>query len=367
MQDVAYDEQLRRKTAELESLFGLGFIDYIHPSPRELAYRNKMEFSFGDEHKDGPLALGLHKKRSFYDIITVSGCQLVDEDFRRILLYTHDYFANGYTFYHRRRHIGYLRHLLVRKAARTGEILVALVTTSQEDHDLSPWLSGVKELPLSGTIAGVLHIVNDSVADTVQADEVRLLSGRDYFYEEILGLGFKITPFSFFQTNSWGAEVLYGLVRDFVVGASLEKPIIYDLYCGTGTIAQILAPLAERVVGVDIISEAIAAAWENAQHNGLHNCEFVCGDVLNVLGEASSETPALIVLDPPRAGLHPKALPKIIALGVSHIIYVSCQPKSLARDLVAFREAGYAVTRATAVDMFPHTPNVEVVAALHFI
>jgi 23S rRNA (uracil-5-)-methyltransferase RumA len=387
MQDVPYEEQLHRKSAELERLFGRDFIDQIHPSPREHAYRNKMEFTFGDEFKDGPLALGMHKKRSFYDIVTVGGCRLVDEDFRQILLFTRDYFAAGdgagcFTFYHRRRHAGYLRHLLVRKAARTGEILLALVTTSQEEHDLAPWLAGVKELPLTGIVNGVLHIVNDGVADTVQADEVRLLYGRDYFYEEALGLSFKITPFSFFQTNSWGAEVLYGLVRDFVGKAGLEKPVIYDLYCGTGTIAQILAPLAERVVGVDIVPEAIAAARENAVHNGLHNCEFVSGDVLAVLGGAGvmrgaarnaghpplqDETvakPDLVVLDPPRAGLHPKALPKILALAAPHLVYVSCQPTSLARDLAALREGGYAATRATAVDMFPHTPNVEVVVGL---
>jgi 23S rRNA (uracil-5-)-methyltransferase RumA len=363
MQEVPYAEQLDRKSAELERLFGRGFIDQIYPSPRENAYRNKMEFSFGDECKDGPLALGLHKKRSFYDIVTVGGCQLVDEDFRQLLLYTRDYFANGYTFYHRRRHCGYLRHLLVRKAARTGEILLALVTTSQEEHDLSPWLAGVRSLPLTGSVSGALHVVNDGVADAVQADEVRLLYGRDFFYEEVLGLRFKVTPFSFFQTNTLGAEVLYGLVRDFVAATGLEKPVAYDLYCGTGTIAQLLAPLAEKVVGVDLVAEAIAAARENAQLNGLHNCKFVAGDVLAAL-DALADKPDLIVLDPPRAGLHPKALPKIIARAAPHLIYVSCQPKSLARDLAAFRAAGYAVARATAVDMFPHTPNVEVVVGM---
>lgn len=339
----------------------------IKGSPRQYAYRNKMEFSFGDEQKGGPLSLGMHRRGGFYDVVSVDGCQIVDEDYRRILVFTRDYFASvGYPFFHRLRHEGYLRHLLIRKAVRTQEILVALVTTSQAEGDLSAWLEGILELPLEGKIRGVLHIMNDSVADVVQSDRTEILYGQDWFYEEILDLRFKISTFSFFQTNSLGAEVLYGTVRDFI-GEMEEgngrKPVIYDLYCGTGTIAQMMAPVASKVIGVEIVEEAVIAARENAEANGIHNCEFVAGDVLKVLDDIEEE-PDFIILDPPRDGVNPKALKKIIDYGVRRLLYISCKPTSLFRDLEELLDAGYVVVRWGAVDMFPGTTNVETVALL---
>ena len=195
----------------------------------------------------------------------------------------------------------------------------------------------------------------------VQSDETRVLYGEDVIYEELLGLRFKISTFSFFQTNSLGAEVLYSKAREYV-GSTNDK-MIFDLYSGTGTIAQILAPVAKKVVGVEIVAEAVEAAKENAELNGLNNCEFIAGDVLKVIDDIKDK-PDLIVLDPPRDGIHPKALQKIIDFGVARIVYISCKPTSLARDLVILQEQGYKVEKACAVDMFPQTVHVETVCLL---
>ncbi len=340
-------------------------------NPAVFGYRNKMEFTFGDEIKDGPLALGMHKRGSFYDIVSVRNCQIVDQDYRRILACTLDFFqeqkdqGQPVSFYHRLRHDGYLRHLLVRKAARTGEILIALVTTTQtadslEEQMLAAWREKLLQLSLQGTIVGIMHVKNDSQADVVQSDETDILYGRDYFYEELLGLQFRISLFSFFQTNSLSAELLYNTAREYILGILGEKEgqIIYDLYSGTGTIAQMLAPVAKKVIGVEIVEEAVVAARENAALNGLHNCEFIAGDVLKVL-DTIAEKPDMIVLDPPRDGIHPKALDKIIQYGVEHILYISCKPTSLARDLEVFLTRGYVVRRCVAVDQFSWTGHVE--------
>ncbi len=390
---LPYDDQLRLKEEQVKRLLDQVLssrqseycFEGIKESPAVYGYRNKMEFSFGDEVKDGPLSLGMHKRGSFYDIVTVSDCCLVDEDYRKILKVTLDFFKErGLSFFHRLRHEGYLRHLLVRKAARTGEILVGLVTTSQwqaawgdEKETLIRWSEKILETGLTGKIAGLLHILNDSIADVVKGDRVKLLYGKDSFEEELLGLQFQITPFSFFQTNSLGAEVLYRTVREYIGDlqgtknpAAEEKdkgakksPVVYDLYSGTGTIAQLMAPVAGKVIGVEIVEEAVMAARQNAVRNQLENCEFIAGDVLKVLDQIR-EKPDFIILDPPRDGIHPKALSKILEYGVERMVYVSCKPTSLVRDLEMFLEKGYMVERVVAVDQFPWTANVEVVSLL---
>jgi 23S rRNA (uracil-5-)-methyltransferase RumA len=321
-----------------------------------------MEFSFGDEIKDGPLSLGLHKRNSTYDIVTVVHCRLVDADYRKILTCVYHYFlAAGIPFYHKMTHQGFLRHLLVRKAVYTKEILVDLVTTTQLDYDLKPLAQELKNLKLDGTIVGFLHTRNDSVSDTIRNDKTETVSGQDHFYERLLGLTFKITPFSFFQTNSLGAEVLYRTARDYI-GTTKDK-VIFDLYSGTGTIAQILAPVAKKVIGVEIVEEAVESAKTNARLNNLDNCDFIAGDVLKVI-DALTDKPDLIVLDPPRDGIHPKALEKIISFGVDKLVYISCKPTSLVRDLAVFQERGYRVERCVCVDMFPGTGHVETVVLL---
>jgi len=371
-QTMPYDNQLKLKEEQVKNLLDAVCSDYrfegIKGSPKQWSYRNKMEFSFGDEEKDGPLALGLHKKGSFYDILTTDHCQIVDSDYNRILSEVLKYFAGlGVSFYKKMSHTGYLRHLLIRKGTKTGEILVNLVTSTQWEYDKSEYSvmdefkNILLKLDLSGSIVGILHTYNDSMADVVQSDSIDILYGRDYLYEELLGLKFKISAFSFFQTNSLGAEVLYSTVREYI-GETKDK-LIFDLYSGTGTIAQILAPVAKKVIGVEIVEEAVMAARENAALNGLNNCEFIAGDVLKVI-ENISEKPDLIVLDPPRDGIHPKALEKIINFGVDRIVYVSCKPTSLARDLVVLQERGYKVEKVFCVDMFPNSVHVECVVLM---
>ena len=387
---LPYEEQLKVKEEQVKRLLDsvlnkqeeAWIFEGIKGSPKAYEYRNKMEFSFGDEYKDGPLALGMHKRGSFYDIVTVADCEIVDADYRLILQSVRDYFARAkVSFFHRMSHEGYLRHLLVRKASRTGEILVALVTTSQDPWqgetavegslDADALITGFKDLLLSleqdgklvGKFAGILHITNDSIADVVQSDHTELLYGQEYFYEELLGLKFKISTFSFFQTNSYSAEVLYQTARDYVGDLGGSDKTVFDLYSGTGTIAQLMAPAAGKVIGVEIVEEAVEAAKKNAAANGLDNCEFIAGDVLKVLDEVE-EKPDMIILDPPRDGIHPKALPKIIAYDVEHIVYISCKPTSLVRDLEVFLENGYRVDKAVAVDQFPWTANVETVVLL---
>lgn len=374
-QPVRYDEQLKIKSGQIEKLLDPVGGDYVYEgikgSHAVFEYRNKMEFSFGDEIKDGPLSLGMHKRGSFHDIVTVDKCRIMDSDFRSILSATLDYFAESkMPFYKKLAHTGYLRHLLVRKAKKTQEILVDIVTTSQVDEALerellegyTSLITGMtKDGRITGKIAGVLHTVNDSLADVVQSDRTDVLYGQDFFYEELLGLKFKITPFSFFQTNSLGAEVLYDTVRSYI-GDTKDK-VVFDLYSGTGTIAQLAAAVAKHVVGVEIVEEAVLAAKENAALNGLTNCEFLAGDVLKVIDEIEDK-PDLLILDPPRDGIHPKALPKLISYGVEKIVYVSCKPSSLARDMAVFNENGYYMEKAAAVDMFPGTANTEVVALI---
>lgn len=394
-QSLPYESQLSLKEAQVKKLID----DVIAPenrnyeflgiksSPRSKAYRNKMEFSFGDEYKDGPLALGMHKRGSFYDIVNVPACQIVDEDFRTVLETTLSYFKEKeVSYYHKLRHTGYLRHLLVRKAVKTGEILVDLVTTTQvsgkdiqdaqsadvtEEQLLEGWKNALLVRHYLGKMTGILHTKNDSVADTVTNEGTEILFGQGFFYEELLGLRFKITPFSFFQTNSLGAEVLYETAREFIGDAltktdaldAEEGKVVFDLYSGTGTIAQMLSPVAKKVIGVEIVEEAVEAARENAELNGLHNCEFIAGDVLKVMDDIQ-EKPDYIVLDPPRDGINPKALEKIIRYGVPQMIYISCKPTSLARDLEVLQARGYEVKKVQCVDMFPFTANIETVVGI---
>ena len=396
-QTLSYDDQLKIKEGQVHELLepvlkqklkgeSRDLVDIsklfeaMVPSPVQFEYRNKMEFSFGDASPGGPLELGLHKRGSFYDIVTCRDCRIVDNDFRIILTETLAYFrGKDTTYFHKRTHEGYLRFLLVRKAAKTGEILIDLVTTSQTPPEtictqkslLEDWTDMLLEQKLSGKIAGILHTIDDGVADAIANDHTDILYGRDWFNEEVLGLNFRITPFSFFQTNTLSAEVLYSKVREYVDVAltgtdplrEKRKGVVFDLYSGTGTIGQLMSTNAESVIGVEIVEEAVRAANENAELNGLHNCKFIAGDVLKMLDEIE-EKPDLIILDPPRDGINPKALTKIINYGVDYIIYISCKPTSLARDLVPLIDGGYVPTRICPIDQFPATNHVEVATLL---
>ncbi len=456
--ETTYAGQLLQKEQRVRSLLdracgadAYGYEGTV-PSPMIFGYRNKMEYSFGDDRKDGPLTLGLHKKRSFYDVIDVDCCALVHEDCNRIVKAVGEYFrALGLTYADKRTHLGYLRHLLIRRAVNTGEILIDVVTTSQplipvekhadinntayyapesfaggapaggagvtgdqpeagaasfgnagslpqktvrrkgrgrrgSDIEIIPGkvraagdtpilyeaevmegfagclLKLQEEGRLEGKIRGILHTYNDSLSDAVKNDRTIVLSGEDHITEELLGLGFRISPFSFFQTNTRGAEVLYTRVREFISEELGPEMRVFDLYSGTGTIAQMLAPCVKEVTGVEIVEEAVEAARVNAAANGLSNCRFVADDVLHALD--TMKAPDLIILDPPRDGVNPKALQKIIGFGVRSMVYVSCKPESLARDLEMLQYAGYRIMRSTAVDQFPWTDNIETIALL---
>ncbi|MCR5666375.1 MAG: 23S rRNA (uracil(1939)-C(5))-methyltransferase RlmD [Eubacterium sp.] len=372
-QTMDYETQLQIKYNQVKELLKVvpeEVFEGIKASPKVDGYRNKMEYSFGDEVKDGPLALGMHKRGSFHDIVPVGDCKIADADFGIILETTMLYYQEReISFFHKNTHKGYLRHLLLRRGEKTGEILVCLVTSSQkdwlvcqEDELLADWVEELLALELKSKIAGILHIKNDSLADAVINQGMTTLYGKDYFYEELLGLKFKITPFSFFQTNSLGAEVLYETARDFI-GTAGDDKIVYDLYSGTGTIAQLMAASAKQVIGVEIVEEAVMAARENASENHLNNCEFIAGDVFAVLDDIEQK-PDFLVVDPPREGVLPKALKKLLSYEVKSLVYISCKPTSLARDLETFMEAGYEVKRVCCVDMFPFTANVETVCLL---
>lgn len=442
--DGAYDEltaikaqQTEENTAKPLDVKKDYIYDGIFASPNVLGYRNKMEFSFGDEYKGGPLALGLHRKGSVHDVVNATDCAIIHEDYSKVMSLVCSFFAEReIPHYNKNTHTGVLRHLLVRRSETTGEMIVALVTSSQgvvgekenvlseaevagekavsensgegtdvkktleenasiknkitkaEDKDISGENAAIeykithkqirdmidilaeklKKTELKGSITGFIHIINDGLGDVVKSDETRIIFGKDWFMEEVLGLKFKVSTFSFFQTNTKGAEVLYSKARNYILGdesgaIDFRDKTVFDLYSGTGTIAQIIAPVAKKVIGVEIVEEAVKAARENAALNNLDNCEFIAGDVLKVIDEIE-EKPDFIILDPPRDGIHPKALTKIIDYGVDRIVYISCKPTSLARDLVVFEQNGYHMERMCNVDMFPETVHVETVTLL---
>ena len=361
-QSVPYEDQLKIKSRQVKEILdevlteNYEFLPIV-PSPKEFGYRNKMEFSFGDEVKNGPLALGMHRRNSFHSIVSTYGCQIVDEDFRQILCRILGYFqGNSQTYYHKTTNIGFLRYLLVRKTEKTGEVLINLITTSQSTLNEKEFVDLILSTNLHGTVKCIAHSIFDGVADVAKADTMKILHGEDKITEELLGLKFNISSFSFFQTNPLGAEKLYSTARDFI-GITKDKTI-FDLYSGTGTIGQILAPTAKKVIGIEIVEEAVQKANENAKLNNLTNCTFMAGDVLKKIDELN-EKPDIIILDPPREGIHPKAIRKIIDYKPETFIYISCKPTSLKNDLPVFLENGYRVAKVQCVDMFPQTSHVE--------
>ena len=367
-QTMRHEEELRLKERQVKRLLENAGIcvqswEGIVPAPSETGYRNKCEFSFGDEEKDGDLALGMRKRMSYYEVVTLKDCNIVDADYLRIIEGTLQFFQERRVpFYHKARHDGSLRHLVVRKGAATGEILINLVTSSEVPFSVEEFKDMLLGLELDGSVCGILHSVNDGLADVVKSDEMRLLYGRDFFMEKLFDLEFKVSVYSFFQTNSAGAEKLYSIVKEFA--GDVADKTVFDLYCGTGTIGQIMAEAgSKKVLGIELIEEAVVAANENAKRNHLENCTFLAGDVLKMVDELE-ERPDLIIVDPPRDGIHPKAIGKIIAFGAPEIVYVSCKPTSLARDLEIFQQEGYQVEWVKLMDMFPRTVHVETVVLL---
>ncbi len=386
-QDMPYEKQLKLKENQVKEYLADKGVIYdnfqpIEPSPKTYQYRNKMEYTFGDLSKDGELTLGMHKKGNFLSIITVDHCQLVSEEFNLILRTVLDFaIEKNYTKYHKKNHRGLLRNLIVRKGVQTGELLINIVTASDESDfskeiitdenrhrfvfDEAEFLKRIESLKFedeSIKVVGVLRTINDNLADAVSCDELRILSGRDYYMEEIMGLKFKVSAFSFFQTNIDAIENLYqtalSLPEDFA------NKTVFDLFCGTGTISQALALKAKKVIGIDIVEDAIESAKVNAKINGLDNCEFVAGDVFKVLKNTEFDKPDMIVVDPPRMGIEPKAIDEIIAFGVKEITYISCNPKTMAANLYYLQFHGYNVKYIKPFDNFPNTKHCECVVLL---
>ena len=371
-QGFPYDEQLKAKESEVRALLKKNkvepdVIDHIEGCPSQYAYRNKMEYTFGDLVKGGDMTLGMHKKGHFMSIITVDHCQLVHPDFNVILRATLEFVLNmGYPMYNKKSHEGLMRNLIIRRGITTDEILVNIVTASDEASGLSfdsaAYADMILGLDLENKVVGVLRTDCDTLADAVIPDRVRTIYGRDYYIEKLLGLRFKVSAFSFFQTNVEAVSRLYTEALALIPG--IEGKRVFDLYCGTGTISQIMALKAREVLGVEIVEEAVEAARENAALNGLENCEFFAGDVYKVLEGQDFEKPDVIVVDPPRAGIQPKALDKIISYGVNEILYISCGPKTLAQNLAYFEYYGYHTKYVKPFDNFPFTKHIECICLL---
>jgi 23S rRNA (uracil-5-)-methyltransferase RumA len=368
-QNLEYEKQLELLSEEVKELFinagvSTGTYEDITGSLEKWEYRNKMEFTFGDMEKGGELCLGMHIKNKSFGIVNVDQCKIVDEDFRKVISLTVDYFRKQNLPYYRvMKREGYLRHLVIRKAKNTKELMINLVTTTQVDFDLTEYVEILKSAEFTGKLVSILHTENNSLSDAVIPEKLNVLYGIDHIQETLLGLKFNISPFSFFQTNTKGAEGLYSIVKEYM--GSAENKVVFDLYCGTGTIGQIVASNAKKVIGIELIEEAVEAAKENAKLNGLNNCEFIAGDVAEIIKTVTAK-PDIIILDPPRSGVHPKALEYVIRFGASEIIYVSCNPKTLVNDLQVLTNAGYEIIRTRVKDMFPNTPHAEVVVGLQY-
>lgn len=366
-QETPYEEQLKIKEQEVLRLLEKKEIHPvqvlpIQPGPCQLRYRNKMEYTFGDMEKGGEMTLGMHRKKHFMSIVTVDECQLVHEDFNKVLRATLDFCQQqGYSFYHKKSHRGLLRHLIVRRGVHTGELLVNLVTSTEPGFDEEAYVALLQSLDLEHQLVGILRTFNDRLADAVYCEELNVLWGRDYYMERIMGLDFKVSAFSFFQTNVEAVEHLYSYAVDLI--DDFSGKVAFDLFCGTGTITQTLAKKARKAVGVELVEEAVEAARANAALNGLDNCEFIAGDVFEVL-EKVEEKPQVIVVDPPRVGISPKALDKIISYDVKQIVYISCNPKSLVENLYYLQYYGYEVTSLKPFDNFPNTKHTECVCLL---
>lgn len=369
IQTLPYDVQIKNKARMVEKLLkDTGVREFtfngILASPEIYAYRNKMEFSFGDEEKGGELRLGMHKKGRMHDVVNVPQCHICGPDFTKIADSILN-FAKTQELpkYNKRNHEGFLRHLTIRKGLKTGEILIGLSATTQVEMDEKAYVDMLLDLDLEGEIVGILHIQNDGMGDVVQGP-IKILHGRDYYYEKLFDLNFKVSFFSFFQTNTNGAELLYQTAMDYMEG--FESKTVFDLFSGTGTIGQIISKKARQVIGIELIEDAVKAANENASLNNIENTRFIAGDVFDKLDEVK-EKPDMIILDPPRMGILERTLDKIIQYGVEHITYVSCNPKTLAVNLLQLQKSGYDVEDVICVDMFPHTPHVETVVKLKLV
>jgi 23S rRNA (uracil1939-C5)-methyltransferase len=335
-------------------------LEPIVPAASQFGYRNKVEYSFTST-PDGP-ALGFHRAGRWDEVLPLEECLLTTDVGNAIRDAVRDWAREeALPAYDQEAQEGYLRHLVVREGRNTGQILVVLVTAAGELFDRDYLIEILRRFP---EVRSIHWAVNDTAAEVTNVPTT-LLWGEEWIEEELLGLRFRVRPNAFLQTNTEMAERLYELARDAAGLSGIET--VYDLYCGTGTIGLTLAPSAAAVWGVEISEESVACAIENATANGIGNAAFFAGNVGQSLEELRERAgpPDVVVVDPPRAGLAGKALRRTGALSAPRIVYVSCNPTTLAGDMkVLVSEYGYELVRCTPVDMFPHTPHIECVSLL---
>ncbi|MBP5548155.1 MAG: 23S rRNA (uracil(1939)-C(5))-methyltransferase RlmD [Bacteroidales bacterium] len=382
-QTMAYEAQLRYKQQQVrDNLERLGHIDTSQMQPicgsdNIFRYRNKLEFTFsnkrwlavGEERKEGdPGAAGFHVPTVFDKVLSIDRCELQKEPSNRLRTALRDYaISKNIPFYDIRNHTGYLRNLVIRNTS-TGEWMIIVIVAEDKPEWLIPMLEYLRDsFP---EITSLQYIVNSKMNDSYTDLETTTFCGKCYITEQMPRYGggeplkFRINPKSFYQTNSEQAFKLYSYVAEFA-GLNNQETV-YDLYTGTGTIAQFVAGMCRKVVGIEYVEEAIADAKVNADINGFTNCTFYAGDMAKVLTDdfvASNGRPDVIITDPPRAGMHEKVVEQLLKIEAKRIVYVSCNPATQARDLAMLAEK-YGIGRIQPVDMFPHTQHVENVAEL---
>ena len=368
LQDLKYEEQLKFKTKQvkesLKHIAGLenAFVEETLPSPDIFFYRNKMEFSFGTGEK-AELILGLHHLGKYDQNFDLVKCFLQSEESNQVVRWVGDFAKEeGLVPYHVKTHQGYLRYLMIREGKFTQQMMVNLVTYLGEFGVADKYAFGLRQkFP---RIVSIVHNINSRLANIALGQEQAVLYGKDTINEKIGEFEFEISSNSFFQTNSKQVGRLYQLVLE---SAGLRgDEVVWDLYSGCGGISIILSPFVKKVIGVESSPEANLDAQRNSNLNGMSNLQFVCSEVKPFLKERVNhkDKPQLVILDPPRAGLHPKVIKYLIQLDAPKMIYVSCNPATLSRDLKGFLENGYNLKRVRPVDMFPHTFHIECVAEL---
>lgn len=374
-QIMPYERQLQVKAQQVdEALRRLGHLDGFELEPilgakQPWRYRNKLEYSFG-AGAGGELICGFHAPGEWDRVVALDDCLLASPPSNqlreRALAHLR---ASGLRAHDRRSGEGFVRNLIVREGRRTGELQLRLVTAAGRGQGSTSgaWPNGFDGEAFAAALdgaAGVLWTALDSRAEVTSGGHTELLAGQPRLQERLCGLSIAISPEAFFQTNTEMAERLYEIVADYAQLSGFER--VFDLYCGIGTIALVLAPRAARVHGLELSAQAVADARANAARNEIDNARFVAGDVRLALRELTAEAgrPDLVVLDPPRAGVSAKVLRRVIEAGPQRIVYVSCNPTTLAPNAAALVAAGYRLVRVRPVDMFPQTPHIECVAEL---
>ncbi|MBQ4306231.1 MAG: 23S rRNA (uracil(1939)-C(5))-methyltransferase RlmD, partial [Bacteroidales bacterium] len=379
-QPLPYEMQLEAKRQQVyDQLVRIGHLEVPEirptlPSPRTELYRNKLEFSFSSKRwilpEEDPenippqdrAGLGFHVGKFFDKVLDIKQCHLQKEPSNKIRLFAKEYaVSHGLKFFDIRENKGFVRNMFVR-TTESGEVMVIMCFFHEDRKVREGMLDAMIEA--FPEITSLYYVINTKLNDSINDQECVLYKGSDAIYESMEGLKFRIGPKSFYQTNSLQAERLYKVARDYA--ALTGDELVYDLYTGTGTIAQFVACKARKVIGIEYVPEAIEDAWANAVANGIDNCEFIAGDMKDILTDGfvkEKGRPDVIILDPPRAGIHPDVAKVILGASPARIVYVSCNPASQARDLAVLGEK-YRITAVQPVDMFPHTQHVENVCAL---